>query len=385
MPTAALPPPPETEVKNVLAPLTGYTVAVTAQRRAEELSTLLERRGARTVVAPTLRIVPLPDDEALRAATVELVREPPDVIVATTGIGFRGWLEAAEGWGMGEGLLRVMAGARILCRGPKALGAVRAAGLTEEWTAPSETGAEVVEYLRAHGVGGRRVAIQLHGDPVEDFIRTVREGGGVAVPVPVYRWTLPTDITPVQRLVDAICARRIDAVTFTSAPAVGALLRIAGEQAADMLEALRAPAEDNGVLPVAVGPVTAAPLTRLGVDTVRPERARIGSLVRTVASALPKRSRRLVLATGHRIELRGHMVLLDDEPFPLPPAPMAVIRALASAEGKVLSRAELLGHLPRGADGHAVEMAVTRLRDAVNLRSCVETVIKRGYRLNLER
>nr|BFF23974.1 hypothetical protein GCM10025732_19390 [Glycomyces mayteni] len=63
---------------------------------------------------------------------------------------------------------------------------------------------------------------------------------------------------------------------------------------------------------------------------------------------------------------------------------MAVIRALASANGKVLSRAELLGHLPRGADGHAVEMAVTRLRDAVRLRSCVETVIKRGYRLNLE-
>nr|WP_026929081.1 uroporphyrinogen-III synthase [Glycomyces tenuis] len=371
-------------MKNVLAPLTGYTVAVTAQRRADELAALLERRGARTVVAPTLRIVPLPDDEALRAATVELIREAPDVIVATTGIGFRGWLEAAEGWGMGDDLLRVMAGARILCRGPKALGAVRAAGLTEEWTAPSETGTEVVEYLKGRGVGGQRVAIQLHGDPAEDFIHTVRDGGGAAVPVPVYRWTLPTDITPVQRLVDAICARRIDAVTFTSAPAANALLRIAGDQAADMLEALRAPAEDNGVLPVAVGPVTAAPLVRLGVDVVQPQRARLGALVRTVASALPKRSRRLMLATGHRIELRGHMVLLDDEPYQLPPAPMAVIRALASADGKVLSRAELLGHLPRGADGHAVEMAVTRLRDAVNLRSCVETVIKRGYRLNLE-
>ncbi len=357
---------------------------MTAQRRAEELSALLERRGARTVIAPTLRIVPLPDDEALRAATVELIREAPDVIVATTGIGFRGWLEAAEGWGMGGDLLEAMRRAEILCRGPKALGAVRAAGLTERWTAPSETGDEVVEYLRERGVAGQRVAIQLHGDPAEDFIRTVRSGGGAAVPVPVYRWTLPTDITPVQRLVDAVCARRIDAVTFTSAPAANALLRIAGDQAADLMEALRAPAEDSGVLPVAVGPVTAAPLTRLGVDAVQPERARLGSLVRTVAADLPKRSRRVRLATGHRMELRGHMVLLDDEPYQLPPAPMAVIRALAVAEGKVLSRAELLRHLPRGADGHAVEMAVTRLRDAVNLRSCVETVIKRGYRLNLD-
>ncbi|WP_100448322.1 uroporphyrinogen-III synthase [Glycomyces xiaoerkulensis] len=384
MATAPAPPKSAPGERAPLAPLTGYTVAVTAQRRAEELSALLERRGARTVIAPTLRIVPLPDDEALRAATVELIREAPDVIVATTGIGFRGWLEAAEGWGMGGDLLEAMRRAEILCRGPKALGAVRAAGLTERWTAPSETGDEVVEYLRERGVAGQRVAIQLHGDPAEDFIRTVRSGGGAAVPVPVYRWTLPTDITPVQRLVDAVCARRIDAVTFTSAPAANALLRIAGDQAADLMEALRAPAEDSGVLPVAVGPVTAAPLTRLGVDAVQPERARLGSLVRTVAADLPKRSRRVRLATGHRMELRGHMVLLDDEPYQLPPAPMAVIRALAVAEGKVLSRAELLRHLPRGADGHAVEMAVTRLRDAVNLRSCVETVIKRGYRLNLD-
>jgi uroporphyrinogen-III synthase len=36
------------EARSALAPLTGYTVAVTAQRRADELATLLERRGART-------------------------------------------------------------------------------------------------------------------------------------------------------------------------------------------------------------------------------------------------------------------------------------------------------------------------------------------------
>lgn len=366
------------------APLTGYTVAVTAQRRSEELAALLERKGARTIVAPTLRIVSLPDDHALRAATIELVSDPPDVTVATTGIGFRGWLEAADGWGMGESLLAALSGGRLLCRGPKALGAVRAAGLREDWSAPSEVGTEVVQYLKTHGVAGKRVAVQLHGDPSEDFIDVIRGGGGVAIPVPVYRWTLPTDITPVQRLVDAICARRIDAVTFTSAPAVNALLRIAGDQAADLLEALRAPAAEGGVLPVAVGPVTAAPLERLDVPTLRPDRARLGAMARTVAAQLPRRAHQLKLASGHSMELRGHMVLVDNEAFSLPPAPMAVVRALASANGRVLSRAELLGHLPRGADGHAVEMAVTRLREAVNLRSVVQTVIKRGYRLNLD-
>ncbi len=50
-------------------PLAGYTVAVTAARRREELGALLDRRGARVVYAPAIRIVPLADDTELVAAT----------------------------------------------------------------------------------------------------------------------------------------------------------------------------------------------------------------------------------------------------------------------------------------------------------------------------
>ena len=80
-------------------PLSGYTVGVTAARRAEEFSALLERRGATVVHAPAIRIVPLVDDTELFAATRAVIADPVDVVVATTGIGFRGWVEAAEGWG----------------------------------------------------------------------------------------------------------------------------------------------------------------------------------------------------------------------------------------------------------------------------------------------
>lgn len=80
-------------------PLAGFTVGVTAARRADELIALLRRRGASVLHAPALRIVPLADDSELLAATKDLIGCPPDVVVATTAIGFRGWVEAADGWG----------------------------------------------------------------------------------------------------------------------------------------------------------------------------------------------------------------------------------------------------------------------------------------------
>ena len=101
-------------------PLSGYTVAVTAARRREELTGLLERRGARVVEAPAIRIVPTGDDEQLLAATRACLVAAPDVVVATTGIGFRGWMEAADGWGLGEQLRERFASSELLARGPKA-------------------------------------------------------------------------------------------------------------------------------------------------------------------------------------------------------------------------------------------------------------------------
>jgi len=63
----------ETATDDASLPLAGFTVAVTAARRKEELGALLDRRGARVVYAPAIRIVPLSDDTELVAATREVL------------------------------------------------------------------------------------------------------------------------------------------------------------------------------------------------------------------------------------------------------------------------------------------------------------------------
>ncbi|MFH8370347.1 uroporphyrinogen-III synthase [Streptomyces sp. NPDC018031] len=362
-------------------PLAGFTVGVTAARRADELIALLRRRGAEVLHAPALRIVPLPDDTELLAATEQLIADAPDVVVATTAIGFRGWIEAAEGWGLGDALLDRLRGVRLLARGPKVRGAIRAAGLTEEWSPASESMAEVLDRLLAERVRGRRIAVQLHGEPLPGFVESLRAGGAEVVGVPVYRWLPPVDLAPVDRLLDAIVHRALDAVTFTSAPAAAGLLERA--EARGILDAVLA-ALRHDVLPACVGPVTALPLQAHDVPASRPERFRLGPLVQLLATELPGRTVPLPVA-GRRIEIRGHAVLVDGELRPVAPAGMALLRALARRPGWVVPRAELLRALPgSGRDEHAVETAMARLRSALGAPRLIQTVVKRGYRLALD-
>lgn len=331
--------------------------------------------------APAIRIVPLPDDTELLAATKDLIADAPDIVVATTAIGFRGWIEAADGWGLGEELTARLRGVELLARGPKVRGAIRAAGLTETWSPASESMAEVLDRLLAEGVADRRLAVQLHGEPLPGFVEALREAGAEVVGVPVYRWLPPEDIGPVDRLLDATVARSLDAVTFTSAPAAAGLLERARDRGLlePLLEALR-----HDVLAACVGPVTAMPLLEHGIQAVRPERFRLGPLVQLLCRELPARAGVLPVA-GHRLDIRGHAALVDGELRAVPPAGMALLRALARRPGWVVSRAELLRALPgAGRDEHAVETAMARLRTALGTPKLIQTVVKRGYRLALD-
>ncbi|WP_250034960.1 uroporphyrinogen-III synthase [Paractinoplanes maris] len=359
--------------------LTGFTVAVTAERRRDEMAALLTRRGARVVTASAISIVPLADDQALHAATAACIGLAPDLVVATTGFGFRGWLEAADGWGLGDRLREVLGRARIIARGPKPCGAIRAAGLTEDWAAKTESTDEILERLLAEGIAAKRIVVQEHGEPQTEFVAALRGAGAAVVEVPVYRWELPADVTPVRRLAEQISAGSIDAVTFTSAPAVKAFLSVAGESRPAVLDRFCS----GRTVVACVGPVTAAPLTERGIPVIMPERYRLGALIKTLTDELPRRSVKLSVA-GSTLEMRGHAVLIDGVAHSLAPAAMAILTSLAARPGFVVSKEQLIAALPRGNDGHAVDVAVARLRTALGSGRHIETVIKRGYRLRLD-
>ena len=265
-------------------PLAGRVVGVTADRRWEEQAKLFGARGAEVVHGPTMVTVDLTSDTALREATDALVARPPDYLVATTGLGMRMWLEAAGTWGVGDELAASLASARVVARGAKAASTLRGAGFDVWWKAPEERMDQVVDHLAAEDLSRSRVAVQLFEPAAHPSTAALAARAGELVEVPVYRWLLPDDRAPAERLVELAVDGGLDAVTFTSQPAVRHLFRIAEDvgRGTDLREAFA-----GGLLAACVGPVCAEAAREEGIaEPVWPEPNRLTMLVRQVTDLL---------------------------------------------------------------------------------------------------
>ncbi len=369
------------------APLTGFRVAVTSARRADELSALLRRRGATVTGAAAIEMVPLPDDDELREHTEALIDTPPGIVIATTGIGFRGWVAAADGWGLASDLITALGKARIVSRGPKATGALRAAGLPEEWSPESESSRELLHYLVEGGIAGQRIAVQLHGatdewDPFPEFLDELRAAGAEVVPIRVYRWHPAPRNGDFDQLVAGIAEQKFDAVSFTSAPAVASVLMRAAEMGIEdrVLAALRTGrarhvrrAGDGA----AAGASRCAHL-RAGTDavgcagTAHHRRAAAAAGAHRSGGRTPAGDPRHLRA-GRR---RGQGAVPggdgDDPRVGAPSRRRGVaLRPARRAAGQRHRHAR-------------VETAVLRLRTALGDKHIVSTVVKRGYRLAVD-
>lgn len=360
--------------------LAGCTIIVAADRRSVDLATALERRGAVVHRAPALSIVTNSDDAELLARTERVIASPPDIVIVTTGVGFRGWMDAAHENGLYGQLDRALQGAHFVARGPKAHGAIQQAGFTADWVAESETSAEVGEYLLASGVAGKRILVQHHGAGADGLDELLTDAGAEVLSITVYRWGPPPDPDVVRRSALQAAGGEADAVLFTSAPGAASWIAFAEESGA--LESVRRRAESGRLLLACVGPITAAPLHTANLRTTIADRGRLGSLARTVIAHFGGGKAPSLPTDAGLVEVRSGGVLVDGAFIPLSRSAAALIEALASAGGRVLSRAELGGVLP-GAErnGHAVEVAVARLREALGGNELVHTVVKRGYRL----
>ena len=361
--------------------LAGFRIGVTSDRRSADLIDAFERRGAAVLHAPTVHMQHAEDDAPVIQDTERIIAASPDVLLATTSYGMRRWFEVADSAGLGEELQRALAESTILVRGPKARGAVRAAGLDDAGMSDEETTASLVSKVIAEFPPGITVAVQLHGQTDVGQLQRLQEAGDRVLTVAPYTWSVAEDDDErATRLVDAIAARQLDCVTFTSAPAVDGLLiaALARGRHAEVLEAFR-----TDVVAASVGPVTSAPLLGAGIEPLQPDRYRMGALIRLVCEQLEAESTRRVSTRHGDVELRGSVAVVAGNPVRLTPTSLSLFRALVAANGAVVSRRDLSVALDGGCDEHAMEVSLSRLRQSLGTPGLVATVVKRGYRLDV--
>lgn len=360
--------------------LDGFRVGVTSDRRSEDLIEAFRRRGAEVLHAPTLRMAHSEHDDVVLADTRAIVAARPALLLATTSYGVRRWFEVADAAGIADDLLAALDRTTVLVRGPKARGGVRAAGLTDRGMSQRETTESLVDRALAESPSPGTIAVQLHGFRDERQLDRLRAAGHTVLTVAPYRWLTPDAADArVERLVEAVIGGQLDAVTFTSAPAADALLH-AGEALGRGPELVAAM---GGMLVAAVGPVTAAPLIAAGLPVVIPDRFRMGALVRLVCERLEQHGMTRLDTRHGLVLLRGAVLRVGAERAVLAPTSLALLRTLVAAGGGVVSRERLSESAPAPLDDHALDVALSRLRQAVPERSLIQTVIKRGYRIDV--
>ncbi|MEM9037364.1 MAG: uroporphyrinogen-III synthase [Actinomycetota bacterium] len=362
-------------------PLSGFTVGVTADRRAGEQIKLLTGRGAECVHGSVIRTHPLDSEEALGAATATLIDDPPDAIVLTTGLGVRSWFEAADALQLGDALHELLDVTTLYARGPKARGALLTAGFEVDGQASLGKYADVVKALVERGVHGEHIAVQLDGAGAGDLCTSIEQLGARVTRVPVYRWSLPESTVDAERLVRATVDRRIDAITFTAKPAVENFLEIAAlvDLLEDTLDAL-----SSDVVPACVGPVCATAITDAGLpDPLVPDRYRLGAMVHCLGQHFAGRASTITLG-GMNVRVQGRLAAIDGEPDAwLTDRERAILEALLERPGVVLSKRDLLRRIwdDGESDEHLVEVTVARLRRRLGpAADGIETVVRRGYR-----
>jgi uroporphyrinogen-III synthase len=357
-------------------PLAGCTIGVTGDRRWEEQAEMLARRGATIVHGRVMQTGLLHDADATLAATRQALAAPADAIVLSTGIGTRSWLGVVQSAGLDDQLIDWAGTPLVVARGPKARSAAIANGLEVHWQAPGETSAEVVAELRARGVAGTRVVVQRDGSASPHVADALAALGAEVVDVPVYRWGPPDDPGPAVRLLEAAAARRLHAITFTCAYAVGSAFELSPDP-----DGLRS-ALDGPVAAVAVGPVCADALRAHGVEAiVEPRRARLGAMVQALVVAVSARHR-VLRAEGHALRWQGDLLIGAHHEAQLTVSEARLLESLVERSPAVVAKVDLVDP---GRDPHAAEAAVARLRTKLGpLAPAIRSVPRRGYASTLE-
>jgi uroporphyrinogen-III synthase len=257
----------------------GLRVLSLESRRAAEIEKLIRAQGGEPFVAPSMREVPLEQNEEAFAFAERLFRGEFEMMILLTGVGTRLLRDVIETRYPPGSFAEALRNLTVVARGSKPMAVMR------EWNVPvavavpePNTWREILAAI--DGRMERRIAIQEYGTSNIDLVAMLRGRGAHVTTVRVYQWDLPADIAPLREAAARLAAGNFDVVLFTTSTQLTHLLRIAGDGIRDAL---------RKVVIGSVGPTTTQALADVGLHPdVEPSHPKMGFLVNETAARAPE-------------------------------------------------------------------------------------------------
>ena len=210
----------------------GLVVAAFESRLATEMTRLIKRYGGQPLVAPALREIHIQDNPAALRFGARLIDGQVDTLILMTGIGTTILFDILRSRHPMSSIMTGLKETVIVARGPKPVAALKALGITPTLTVPEpNTWIEVVSTLDEYRpVKGLRVAVQEYGTSNPDLLEALRQRGAEVFPVPIYRWALPENTSPLKQVLGEIIAGHMQVMLVTNAAQIDHVMEILGQE-----------------------------------------------------------------------------------------------------------------------------------------------------------
>ncbi|MCA9110999.1 MAG: uroporphyrinogen-III synthase [Planctomycetaceae bacterium] len=256
-------------------------------RRAEEMAALIRKQGGEAVIAPSMQEVNRDDHSEVFAFADDLLSGRIDMVIFLTGVGATALLEIAETQHSRDDLLAAINRCITVVRGPKPTAVLNQWKVHVDYRAPEpNTWRELLATLDAAemDLSGKHVAVQEYGELSNELHAGLVERGAIVKSVPVYRWTLPDDVGPLESAIRKTCEGAFDVLLFTSAQQVRHVLQVA--ERLGLQDEWRAATETCVI--GSIGPTCSEAIREVGLTVdFEPSHPKMGVLVREVLAEAP--------------------------------------------------------------------------------------------------
>lgn len=255
-------------------PFDGLRVLSLESRRATEMAALIRNQKGEPIVAPSMREVPIEENEAAFAFAESLFAGRFDMVILLTGVGTRYLDKVLATKYPPEAFAEALRGTKVIARGPKPMAVLREWKVAAVMAPEPNTWRELLAIVE--GMPAHRVAVQEYGKPNPELTAGLVAQGREVTTVPVYQWALPIDTEPLREAAHLLARGSVDVVLFTTSIQLSHLFQIAEEEhiAADTKAGL-----ERTVI-ASIGPTTSEALAEYGLKPdLEPSHPKMGNLV----------------------------------------------------------------------------------------------------------